>query len=142
MSSPTGNWGIRFPGMHDEGFVLQVKKELDELLMWEAIMVEQEQRELAELYKDNPPARCVDGVGPQVLAITPTAFIHYKAIEQLDFSNPRDIRYLIRRHPHMRVQGAQRVKTGVGYRGPTQSDPKTLHVEQRGAVRSTTNFAE
>lgn len=154
--NPTGNWGIRFPGMNNEAFVAEVAKELDELLMWEAIMCEQEQRELAQLYHDRPPMKCVDGIGPQVLAITPTAYIHYKAIEGLDFSNPKDLKYLINRHPHMRVQAPQRVKTGVGYTGPANMRPSSpipshsgkredgktgLFAPARGGIRSTTKFA-
>ncbi len=152
-NNPTGNWGINFPGMHDEAFVAEVAKELDELLMWEAIMCAQEQRELAQLYNDRPPEKCIDGVGPQILAITPTAFIHYKAVEKLDFSNPRDIQYLINRHPHMRVRGPQTTRIQSGYRGPEVRSQKSevsktaaesgssLQAETRGAVRSTTKFS-
>jgi len=146
MDNPTGNWGLRFPGMNDEAFVAEVAKELDEMLMWEAIAAEAEQRELAQLYHDRPPERCVDGIGPQVLAITPTAYIHYKAVEKLDFSNPRDVQYLIRRHPHMRVQAPQRVKTSVGFERavpgpePKVQSPGKLAVVARGSVRSTSKF--
>ncbi len=144
--NPTGNWGIRFPGMHNESFVAAVAKELDELLMWEAIACEAEQRELAALYSSRPPEKCVDGIGPQILAITPTAFIHYKAIEKLDFSNPKDIQYLINRHPHMRVRGAQTVKgargVGLDKGGTSNTEHRTLNIEaERGTVRTTTTFA-
>ena len=87
----------------------------------------------------------MDGVGPQILAITPTAYIHYKAVEKLDFSNPRDIQYLINRHPHMAVRKApQTVKTQVGYRPPSHPSPipaPALLATEARQVRETTKYA-
>jgi len=110
--------GIKF---HVHGataaFMAEVEAELDKMIEQEAILAELEQIELAQIYKDRAPETVIDGVGPQILAISRTAFIHYKAIEQLDFHNKKDLQWLVARHPHMKAPRAKKYESRVGYTG-------------------------
>jgi hypothetical protein len=119
---------------------LEVYEELVEMQKQEALFMELEQIEAAK-ENQNRRVTSIDGVGQQVLAISPTAFIYYKAIEGLDFSNPRDIRWLTNRYPEMKVNCGGCKLAQVGYEGARSRKPearkdKIVAAPRDGAKRS------
>lgn len=94
----------------DTQMQLMVLEHLREYAAQEAIAAEAEQILIAQ-ENERQALRAIDGIGPQVLSMSPLAFIHFKAVEQLDFSNPKDVRWLGSRYPEMKVKsGATRLQ--------------------------------
>lgn len=104
----------------DDQTKLLVAQELSNLLRQEALQEEIEQLEVAQAHLNSAP-RAVDGIGEQKLAISPTLFIHYKTVEQLDFSNPRDIRWFGNRFPEARVTSTG-TRLQVGHKAPVHTN--------------------
>lgn len=113
---------------------LEVAAELNRYLQAEALQMEVEQIQAAH-ENHNSTLRSIDGIGGQILAIHPTAFLYYKTVEQLDFSSRKDIRWLQQRYPETKVRSGG-TKLQVGWT-PSQKD---LVEVQRGGVRERKSY--
>lgn len=119
---------------------LGVFEELRKMQEEEAIADEVEQ--LVAAQENQQTRRSIDGVGGQLMAISPMAYLHYKVIERLDFASKRDRKWLMTRYPEMKVKSGG-TKTQVGYQGsdapaPTQGG-KLIAVQRN--CRSVTKFS-
>jgi hypothetical protein len=146
-SAPTLH-GMRFDGMEDPEIAQLVAQLLEAEIQQEAQQAADEQVEIARQLQSNPVTKAIDGLGPQVLAIHPTAYLHYKVREQFDFSSARDRRWLATRHPDMKVPECT-VKNTFGYVSAFQGRPPVFNAPQREvfqapertrAVRETVKF--
>lgn len=129
--------GISVADAHDPELMALVCAELDREIEAQALEAEQEQIAIAQRNHAAPPARALDGLGPQVMSLSPTLFLHYKVNERLDFGSKRDREWLMKRFPETRVRGNERTKLSVGY----ASTPAGLQRVERGSVRERITYA-
>lgn len=107
--------GIEVPEGADPELMQLIGQELQRRIEIEAVIAEREQIELAQIYHSQPVQRAIDGVGPQIMAISPTLYLHYRVQEQLDFTSSKDRHWLMQRFPEIKVPGKQTVKDSFGW---------------------------
>lgn len=112
---------------------------IDAELEQDALDAEANQRAIAKANEENPVTRSIDGLGPKVLSMDPTAYLHYKVNEGFDFSSGRDRRWLTNRFPAMKVAEV-RTENSVGWVPPASVPPARELVAEPRNVRSTTKF--
>ena len=131
--------GIEVPDGEDPELMMLIGQELQRRIALEAVIAEREQIELAQIYHSQPVQRAIDGVGPQLMAISPTLYLHYKIQERLDFTSAKDRNWLMQRFPEIKVPGQQTVK---GTRGIGLPKPATLSLTPERNVRETKTYEQ
>ena len=96
--------------LRDPEVLAHLSKLIDDEILAEALEAEREQTAIAQMHRRQPNLRAIDGLGPQVLEMSQTAFLHYKNEEKFDFSSKKDRAWLLNRHPEMVVTSGQKVK--------------------------------
>jgi len=123
--------GIELPEQDDPELMQLIGQELERRITLEAVIAEREAVELAQIYHAAPVQRAIDGLGPQLMAIPPTLFLHYKIQEQLDFSSTKDRHWLMQRFPEIKVPGKQTTKDSFGWTPGLGAGSRTANGEGR-----------
>lgn len=101
-----------------------VRQELADLLMAEAVQADLELLAVGRHNHAYEAQRGIDGIGRHEMSMPATLYHFYKHVEKLDFSNPKDREWLMRRFPAIRVPGRQTTKLQVGFERNVREEVK------------------